>query len=677
MMTVHTFLGIATIIMLIASLTVFTLKMKPLIGALTKARSVNRIDRVGKRIFSLIMHVFGHKRLLKMRLSGIIHLFIFSGFVVLFLDIMETIVKVIIPSFSLWPFLGAIVDIWVLIILIGIMMAFYNRRVVKPERFKGSNESDATFVLALITIIVVGIVIHTSFYMLIAEDVFSVRPESGHFLGALLAQLWIAIGWDTPTIASIGYAVGYIMDIGTILLFLAYLPGSKHFHVLTSVPSVFTRDLDRPVGLPTGTLTGYEDAKKHAEQGMAIYSFSDLTWKDTLDLYSCTECGRCQDVCPAYNAGSVLNPKLIITDLRDALKETLKDPACQTAKSPLAGGVISKEALWACTTCRACEEACPLFIEHVPKIVGLRAALVEEGTVETRAQETFKHWYEQGNAYAEKPSERPAVVKQADISFKDARKEAVDFLWFLGDVASYDTDPGVLRSIQSIGALFKEANLDVGLLYDGEANSGNDALRMGEHGLFEHLAKENLLTIQEATFERVVTSDPHSFNALLNDYPQFGFDKQVYHYTQLLLNLVKDGTLEIKHSVNARATYHDPCYLGRWNGIFDQPRELLQLCGAEIVEMPRNKMNSLCCGAGGGRFFMNESGAEERPSESRIKEAVALEGVTHFVVTCPKDVVMYSAAAEELGLEEQIQVVDIAELLAEAVGLTSIPAQAG
>lgn len=664
--------------MALVSLTVFTIKMRPLMGAMASARPVNRTDRISERISSIIVQVLGHKRLMKIRLSGIIHLFIFSGFVVLFLDIIETIIKIMIPAFTLGTFLGVLVNIWILIILTGIVMAFYHRRVIKPERFKGSNEGDATFVLLLITVIVVGIVIHTSFYPLLAEPVFGVAVASnGHFLGNLLSNLWIAIGWDTPTIASVGYAVGYIMDIGAILLFLAYLPGSKHFHVLTSVPSVFVRDLDRPVGLPTGALVGYEKARKHAEEGMAIDSFEDLTWKDTLDLYSCTECGRCQDVCPAYNSGSVLNPKLIITDLRDALKEKLKDPTCETAQSPLAGNVISEEALWACTTCRACEEACPLFIEHVPKIVGLRAALVEEGTVESRAQETFKHWIEQGNAYAEKPSARPAVAKKAAMEFKDARKDAVDLLWFLGDVASYDTDPGVLRSIHSISALMTEAQLNVGLLYDGEVDSGNDALRMGEHGLFEQLSQENLVSMNEASFDRVVTSDPHSFNTLVNDYPQFGFDKPVYHYTQLLLDLVKDGSLEIKYSVNARVTYHDPCYLGRWNGIFDQPRELLELCGAEIVEMPRNKMNSLCCGAGGGRFYMNESSSGERPSESRIREAVELEQVTHFVVTCPMDVVMYSAATTALGYEDRIQVVDIAELVAEAVGLKKLRAEAG
>jgi Fe-S oxidoreductase/nitrate reductase gamma subunit len=671
-MRIQTILAVTTLIMLLTSLTVFFIRLRPILVALKQSRAKNRLDRLGERLRSVITQVFGHQRLFQLRLAGMIHLFIFSGFIVLFLDIIESVVKVIHPSFSLGTILGTLVNLWVIIVLIGVGFAFYQRLVLKPKRFEGSNKHDAVFVLSLITVIVTGIVIHNSFFILLAEPVFGIDSAgNGHFLGHLLAQLWIFIGWDTPLMASIGYAIGYFMDIGGVLLFLAYLPGSKHFHVLSAVPSVFLRNLDRKTSL----LEDHEHLNEQLAQGLAINDFKDFTWKDILDLFTCTECGRCQDVCPAYASGNPLSPKLLITDLRDALLKQLRRSDAEQGK-PIAGEVISEETLWSCTTCRACEEACPVFIEHVPKIVGLRAALVEQGHVEERGQETFEHWVEQGNAYGENPSERPALQKKLGFQFKDARKEAVDWLWFLGDVASFDREPNVFKSIQALSELLKVAELDVGFLYSREVNSGNDALRMGEFGLFEELAKKNMAAMSEASFNRILTSDPHSYNALVNDYPKLGLKQPVYHYTQVLLELLQNERLKIKQNVKARVTYHDACYLGRWNGIFDAPRQIIQLCGAELVEMPRNRENSFCCGAGGGRFWMNEAGIEERPSEARIKEAVELEEVSYFVVSCPKDIVMYTAAVHSLGYEDQIKVIDIAEMVALAVGIPGIQLKA-
>lgn len=671
-METRIFLIVVTIGLALAMFYLFAKRVGPILGAMRRGKPDVRWDQKTERLTTMLGQVFGHRRLLRFRFSGIVHAFIFSGFVILFLDILEAIGQLVSPTFTVGWMLDGVIDIWVLITLAGVGLAFYQRRVVKPERYEGSDERDAAIILFMIATIMVGIIIHTSFYSLLAGSVFA-EPVfgDGHFLGIGVSQLWVALGWDTPMAASIGYAVGFLLDIGTVLVFLAYLPISKHSHVLFAIPAVFFRNMRTPEQLGPEFNPGDEES-----DGIRMATLSDFSWKDTLDLFTCTECGRCQDVCPAYGAGLPLSPKKLITDLRDAMVEQINNRGTFDISIAGGGGVIGEETLWACTTCGACQQECPVYIEHVPKIVGMRASLVEDGNVEARAQGALENVIDQGNAYGEHPDARPKWQSKAPVSFKDARTESVDWLWFMGDVASFDSEAKVLDSVQSISKILEAANMNVGLLYDGESSSGNDELRMGEQGLFEQLANQNLYEMKQANFNRILTSDPHSFNTLRNDYPQLGLKEPVYHYTQVIRDLLKEGKLTVKHPVHSKVTYHDPCYLGRWNRIFDPPREILQACGAELVEMPRNRECSLCCGAGGGRMFMNESGMEERPSESRIREAVELNGVTHFVVSCPMDVVMYSAAAASLGYEDRLQVVDIAELVVEATGIDAMQKRA-
>ncbi|MCY0897135.1 MAG: (Fe-S)-binding protein [Alicyclobacillaceae bacterium] len=674
-MALRIVLALFTLVLAITMLGLLIVRMRPILRAMASARQVVRWDQPLYRIRSTAAQVFGHKRLLRQRLSGILHLFIFSGFVVLLLDIIETIGQLVYPEFSIGPVLGFLVDCFVLLVLAGVVLALYQRKVLHPKRFEGSDEKDGELILGMITLIVVGIAIHNSFFRLLEHPVFGMTTSAdGHFLSYLLDPLWVRLGWGTPIAASIGYSVGYALDIGTILWFLAYLPTSKHLHVFFGAPAVFFRKLGTPGRfLPTPTeVHSSGDSGISATRDMTvqpIQSFADMTWRDVLDLFTCTECGRCQDVCPAHQAGQPLSPKMLILDLRDALVQQTRGVESSVVRSlSLAGDVISAETLWSCTTCGACQEACPVFIEHVPKIVGLRAALVERGEVEERPQEVLEHWGEERNAYGKMPETRPAWRNRVTYHFKDLRRESAEWLWFVGDVASFDNDLGVARSVDAIATLLGGAGLDVGLLYDWEGSSGNDVLRMGEYGLFEQLATENMRAMERAQFERVLTSDPHSFNALRNDYPQLGFKKPIYHYSQVLQQLMTEGKVAPTHSLGIRATFHDPCYLGRWNQVFEAPRDILRRCGVDIVEMPRSFANSFCCGAGGGRMWMNEAGMKERPSEARIREALELPGVTHFVVSCPKDMVMYSAAVTALGCQDRLSVVDVGELVLESTG---------
>lgn len=289
--------------------------------------------------------------------------------------------------------LAPLVDIWVILVLVGIVLALYNRLVIKPARFHGSDEKDAFVILGMIAAIVIGIVIHDSFYPFVAKEVFHVADPVAreHFLGYALSRLWVRLGWTGPTAASVGYAIGYLLDMGVVFLFLAYLPYSKHFHIFAAVPNIYMRKLG-PVG---------ELVTRVPEDTIAIKTFEDLSWKDIFDLYTCTECGRCQAVCPAHNAGQPLSPKMVILELRDALNDHLAKGG--DLSLPLAGGVVSREELWACTTCGACQEACPVFIEHVPKIVGMRAALLEEGDIDPNAQKVLTSWDRQGNSFGQPP----------------------------------------------------------------------------------------------------------------------------------------------------------------------------------------------------------------------------------------------------------------------------------
>lgn len=414
-----------------------------------------------------------------------------------------------------------------------------------------------------------------------------------------------------------------------------------------------------------------------AAASLALRRVEDLSWKQLLELDSCTKCGRCHEVCPSRSAGLPLSPRDLVLDLREHADARLALPMIEQARvldgganengdRPLAGGVIRAETLWSCTTCRACVTACPVGIEHVPLIVDLRRRLVEDGEIEDGLQEALTSLGKRGNSFNQSEKMRGRWTKDLPFKVKDVRKEPAEYLWFVGDYASFN--PRLQEITRAVARVFHRAGLDFGILYDGERNSGNDVRRVGEEGLFEMLVEHNVTTIAKCSFETIVTTDPHSLNALRNEYPAFGGSWRVKHYTEVLLELAESGRLSLSGRLGKRATYHDPCYLGRYNGVYDAPRKLLERIGIELVEMPRNRDNSFCCGAGGGRIWMDDATLRERPSENRIREATALDGVELFVVACPKDVTMYEDAVKTSGSESRIRVRDVVELVEEALG---------
>lgn len=635
---------------------------------LTRAAPENRFDQPLRRLWGVVTNVGGHTRLLQIRYSGILHLMIFSGFVVLLTAVVQEFGKGLVPGFSLAviggnTWIALLQDIFEVLVVVGVAMAAYNRYVRRPDRFKGSNERDATVILLLILCVVASLLLHDAFRIAEGHDPSaSWRPFS-----SALAAVARAMGLRGAAAQPWAH-VFYWTHILAILGFLAYIPTSKHLHVFVGIPNIYFRDLGPKGTLPAADLT---------QPSVGLKEIHQLGWKQMLDLYACTECGRCQAVCPAYAAGQPLSPKLLIMDLRDHLleQEGIGSHRQGVGGEVLLGDAIHDDTLWACTTCRACMQVCPLHIEHVPKIVDMRRQLVEQGRLEPRLQDTLASLAQYGNSFNQSERMRAKWAKELGFTIKDARKEPVDVLWFVGDFASYD--PRVQRLTQTVARVLTRAEVDFGILYEGERNSGNDVRRVGEEGLFEMLAQHNIETLGKCDFQRIMTTDPHSLNALGQEYPRLGGRYPVLHYTQLLAELLENGRLRPTRGQEMVATYHDPCYLGRYNNGFDAPRRVLELLGVKVHEMARCRENSFCCGAGGGRIWMDDKGVKERPSENRIREAVALGDAGYFVVACPKDVVMYSAAVQSTGMEGRIQVMDVIELVEAALEPVAVPVGVG
>jgi Fe-S oxidoreductase len=384
-------------------------------------------------------------------------------------------------------------------------------------------------------------------------------------------------------------------------------------------------------------------------------------------MYSCTECGRCTSSCPATASGSPLAPRQLLLDLRDYLYQHQDEVIAGKAEENIVGErLIHNDVLWGCTTCRACEEACPVLIEYVDKIVDMRRHLVERGEMDPTLQSVLEKMGRYGNSFGQSERNRAKWTQGLPFKIKDARKEPVDFLWFVGDFASYD--PSLQEITRGVARIFHRAGLDFGILYEGERNSGNDIRRVGEEGLYQSLVEKNLAAFAKAQFKEIVTTDPHSYNTLKHEYPEFGGTFTVRHYTEVILELIETGKLPAAKRLDATVTYHDPCYLSRYTGVTDAPRATLEALGLRLVEMGRNRANTFCCGAGGGRIWMTDTGTAERPSEQRIREALEIPGLKYFVVACPKDVTMYRDAVKTTGNEGRLVVKDLIELVEETLG---------
>jgi Fe-S oxidoreductase len=610
-----------------------------------------RLAGLPARVRAELAEVLGQRKLFKRWRSGAPHALVFWGFLILLFTIVEALgdtfvsKKFAIPLIGHFWLLGLVEDLFTVIVLAGLAVFTVTRLVESPRRrgkasrFYGSHTTAAWLTLGMIALVMITLLGYRAAQVNTGDFPYGRAAFASYALAAPLRSLGTGANSVIETVL-------LLANLAVIMGFGVFVTYSKHLHIVMAPLNVAFSRRPRALGA-LGALP--------AASGAGTPQLELLTWKQRLDTLTCTECGRCQSACPAWNSGQPLSPKLLIMGLRDGLM------GAAGHSGPAADGaaVIGPDVLWSCTTCGACVEQCPVDIEHVDTIVHLRRQLVDAGELEPAVQQVLQNDAAQGNSFGKSGRMRARWTKGLDFPVKDARKEPVKSLWFVGDFASFDERLQVLS--RSLAKILREAGVDFGMLFDGERDDGNDVRRIGEEGLFQMLAEQNMESLRGATFDEIFTTDPHTFNTLRNEYPAFGLDKPVLHYSQLLGRLLTEGAIAVQ-PLSLRVTYHDPCYLARHNRLTEPPRQVLAKLGCELVEMPRNGLNTFCCGAGGGRIWMTEPAQTERPSENRIREAVAL-GVGHFVVACPKDFVMYTDAVKTTGNEDRITVIDLVQLV--------------
>jgi Fe-S oxidoreductase/nitrate reductase gamma subunit len=613
-----------------------------------------RWNKLHIRLYNLIKYAIVQTRLLRQKYPGIMHIALAWSFFIFFLGTALATINTHFIHFlkgNVFSFYKLTLDLFTVVFIVGAVLAIYRRYVTKPDRLTYGPQF--TWTLVLLIIIVLGGITTESLRLAVEQPVNIAWSP----IGGLLAQGFLATGASDTALTNLHLWV-WLVHLLTAAFTIITLPVGSLLHVLTGPMNIFFTELDRPVGQLSPTPTDREG------QPVYVSKLNELSWKQILNGDACTECGRCQDVCPAFAAGYPLNPKELILGIREIFESSKSSNGKSVDQSLLENSKLSKEVLWSCTTCAACITECPVLVDHIDTIVEIRRHLVIEGQIDSELQDALTNLGRYGNSFGQSPRKRAKWTEGFEPPIKDATREPVEYLWFVGDYASYN--PALAEMTAKTAKVFNQVGLDFGVMYKGENHAGNDVRRVGEEGLFEMLVEKNLSALQRCNYQTIVTTDPHTYNTLLNEYP-FSEPQNILHYSQLLAKLIKDGKLQFSNPLNYRVTYHDPCYLGRYNGIYDDPRFVIKATGCELVEMPRNKNLALCCGAGGGRIWMEEGKVQERPSESRIREAAELAGVQQFIVSCPKDITMYKDAVKTTGHETDLVVKDLIELVLEAL----------
>lgn len=668
-----------------------------------------------RRLMQFVSRALFQSRLASDPFAIVMHQAIFWGMAVLFLGTALATIDQDVAYFlfdsqiirgSFYRLFELGLDLFGVVLIVGIGLAAYRRYVTRPERLRNRRTGISLwdsypFLTTLLLVAVTGFLAEG---LRIAEG-FRIEDEVASTAGGAAARAaalerfglqerlhmggelataeleriaeggavfpaapWAPAGYGlaqavrglpTESIQVLHQAVWWLHGLLAFGLIVS-IPFTKAFHLISSPVNVLLRRPGPPGRLPVVMESG-------------VRTVRDLTWRQLLQVESCTWCGKCQEVCPSHGTGQALSPRDLVQAIDSQL---LRTPAKSNGATPsLHDTAVRPEELWACFTCRACEETCPVHIEQPRLIVDLRRHLVDQGQIDEGLQDALMNFQRYGNSFGQSARKRTDWAKPLDFKLKDARKEEVEYLWFVGDYASYDQRAQEVTRM--LAKIWRRVGLDVGLLGDKEQNAGNDVRRIGEEGLFSMLREKNAKELAGAKFRKLLSTDPHTYNALKNEYQSSAQDgeaengsaeRPVYHYTELLDQLLQDGRLKPARALAMTVTYHDPCYLGRFNGVYDAPRRVLQSLGLTLVEMPRHRAASFCCGAGGGRIWMKDAPTSgERPAENRVKEALALPGVACLVVACPKDLVMFQDAVKTVGAEGRLRVADMGELVYEAV----------
>ena len=658
-----------------------------------------RTDNLAKRVVeSAKVAISNQKQFNRDVYAGLMHSFIVWGFLTLLIATtilafdeyaLQTILGVSIYNGDFYLGYQFAVDALGLLFIVGMSMVIYRRYWVRNERLFGRHSSleDHFFVWSLFLLGVGGFLVEG--VRILVNDYPSFEVVS--FVGWATAMGFEA-GGVAPGSSNAEFLHWLTWWTHSLLAFafIAWIPYAKPFHMLSSYANVITRDEkagQRLPGVPSDL-----DAT-NAE------SIDDFTWRDRLGQDACTKCGRCSSVCPANASGRNLNPRDVILDLK-SYRESVESGGEEVPIIADGGeSVIAAETMESCMACMACMDACPVEIEHLKSFTRMNRQLVDQGDVDPNIQDIFQNLMQDGNTFGNSQRNRGDWTDKLDFEITDAREESVDYLWYVGDYPSYDDrNKKVARSLARILA---EADVSFGILFEDEKYDGNDIRRIGEEFLYLELAGHHVETFEECDFEKIICTDPHSYNTFKNEYPEVDFEEfaddpmmpfdyeefwnedgevDVLHWTQAIENIVEEGRLGLSGTeLDYTVTYHDPCHLGRFNDEYEAPRDLVRATGCDLHEMPRNRADSYCCGGGGGGLWLDNE-QDEKPSEERLREALedteAGDAVEKFVVACPMCMTMYEDGRKTGGYEEDIEIVDVSELLVEALDEQGITAEA-
>jgi Fe-S oxidoreductase len=684
------------IIIFLAALILFGLRVGELVTLLAKARKEKRNDHIDERIGDFFLMVLGQRGVLRDPLPGIAHFFTFWGFIIIQFGLLNLILGAFNSSL---PLLGdnhvfaAILDAFIVLVLIALILFAIRRAVFHPAQLKSFLHGpwDGYIILGLIFLVIATLALVESFEY-VASNGAAWTP-----MGAFFSPVIRNAGTETSIIA---YRSFWWLHMVTVLGFLIYLPRSKHLHLLATPFNVFFRSYR-----PKGALPLLEDLEEREDYGVS--KAEQFTWKQLLDGYACTECGRCNTVCPATNTGKPLFPKEIILGVKEALfvrsdeilgEHTLYSKlgiagvkADKTAKEqeshhePMVGGIISKDALWACTSCMACMEICPVSIEHVPKIIDMRRSLVmEESDFPSEVTSLFNNIERNGNPWEISNDTRADWAASLDIPLMGENPDA-DVLYWVGCMGSFDQRNKQVAT--SVAKVLKAANVNFAILGPEESCTGDPARRIGNEYLWQMQAQMNIETLNGYGFNTVgdnheqngqaenhaekhrtiITACPHCFNTIKNEYPQLGGNYDVVHHTVFIDKLLSDGKLNLPEGFDKRKlTYHDPCYIGRYNDVYDEPRRVLTVLNSNgVTEMSRNRNKSFCCGGGGGRAWMEEK-IGKRINQTRVNEALATNAEV-LAAACPFCITMFEDGVKGVEAEEKLKIEDISEIIAQAI----------
>jgi Fe-S oxidoreductase len=689
------------VLIAVVGLALFGVRAGELIALLVKARREDRTDHIDDRIGNFFLVVLGQSGVLRDPIPGIAHFFTFWGFIIIqfgLLSLMLRAFNVSLPFFGDNHGFAVTLDLFIIFVAVALLVFAFRRGVIRPKQLSSFLHGpwDGFIILGLIMLVLITLVL---------VEIFDYAASSG--------TSWSLFGsWFGPGLSGLGtstnlilFRVFWFIHVTIFFAFLMYLPRSKHLHLMATPFNVFFSNY-----APKGALPLIENLEEREDYGVS--KPEQFTWKQLLDGYACTECGRCNTVCPATNTGKPLFPKEIILGVKEALfvesdqilgEKTLwsrlgiagvkADETVQEKEAhhePMVGGIISNDALWACTSCRACMEICPVSIEHVPKIIDMRRHLVmEESDFPTEVTPLFNNIERNFNPWEISNDKRAEWAAGLGVPLL-SENPAADVLYWVGCMGSFDRRNQKVAT--AVAKILKAANVNFAILGPEEWCTGDPARRIGNEYLWQMMAQQNIETLNGYGFNRagalnghnghapgngvagvapkhrtIITACPHCFNTIKNEYPQLGGDYEVVHHTVFIDRLLADEKLTLPEDFDQRKlTYHDPCYIGRYNDIYDEPRHVLTVLNTNgVTEMRRHRNKSFCCGGGGGRAWMEEK-IGKRVNQTRVNEALET-GAEVLAAACPFCITMFDDGIKGVEAEDKMQIEDISEIVARAL----------